>query len=180
MLKNIFSEIVKAELVTIFKVTVVWSMLLYSIVCQVYPIICQCSSICCVFGWTGADVTLTKEVAIEIVGNQNPHSNIKLTPMNKQRVLYVLLYNELVAFKQISLRLCRRMTLLLFRIWFLVIFLKLALIGWLIMMRIQCKVRIFIWVTRIIFLIFTMIIATFKFIWMISSLILTTKIVLKH
>ena len=97
MFHKILPKIIKTKLIAVLKVTVVGRVLLNGVVGQVHPIVCQGGCIGSVLCRAGSDVALAEEVAVHIMRNQDPDTNIELSSMDQERVLNILLDYKLRA-----------------------------------------------------------------------------------
>lgn len=80
---QVFPEISKTQLISIFKISIVWRVLLDCVVGEVDPVVCQGSRISCILAGARPDVALPEEEAIEVMCDEDPHPNVKLPPMNQ-------------------------------------------------------------------------------------------------
>ena len=78
---NIFFEIGKAHLISVFESIVFSGVFLNCIVSQVDKVVFKLLLISGVLARTCSNVAFSEEIAVEVVCNENPTSNIKLTSM---------------------------------------------------------------------------------------------------
>lgn len=57
-------------------------MLLDGIIGEVHPVIGQCCCISRILRWAGSNVAFAEEVAIQIVRDEDPNANIKLSAVD--------------------------------------------------------------------------------------------------
>ena len=99
---QILWKLTETELVPIFKLRVVWSILLDGIISQVDVVIVKGIYVRVVLTWAGANVSFFEEKAVQILIYQNPYPDVEFTTFDEKRVFDVLLNYELVAFYSLS------------------------------------------------------------------------------
>lgn len=67
VLKEVFAEIVETQLITIFKVTVIWCMLLNGVIGKMDPIVGEGGCVSCIRGGTCSYIAFAEKVAILVV-----------------------------------------------------------------------------------------------------------------
>ena len=67
VLKEVFAEIVETQLITIFKVTVIWCMLLNGVIGKMDPIVGEGGRVSCIRGGTCSYIAFAEKVAILVV-----------------------------------------------------------------------------------------------------------------
>lgn len=79
---EILPELRKTDLIAIFKVTVCWIELLDCIVCEVHPVVGESGSVRRVLAWTCSDVAFLEEIAIQLLRNEYPNTDIKFATLD--------------------------------------------------------------------------------------------------
>ena len=100
LFRKIAAEAPKTELIAIFKLPIVWRLLLDGIVRQVDPVILERTRIRRVDTRASPDVAFSEQQCVHILSDEHPHANIEFATMDQQWIFYVLLNNELIAFYQ--------------------------------------------------------------------------------
>jgi len=90
-------KIPEGELVGVLKLSVIFTVFLNSVICQVDEVIidvtCRES-----FSWC-TDIALFEEVYIHLLSQKTPHTNVKFAVMNQERFLDVFLYYKRASVK---------------------------------------------------------------------------------
>ena len=74
--------------------SILWTILLHSVVCQVNEVIVEVLSVHGVGLAGGAQVALSEEVDVHVLGESDPDPDVKLSFVDQQGPLDILLYDE--------------------------------------------------------------------------------------
>ena len=80
---QIITELGVTHLISVLKLTIIWSVLLNRIIRQMHPLVLQLFCISTVGRRAGPDISFFEKHYVHILRHEHPYSDVKLAPMNE-------------------------------------------------------------------------------------------------